>query len=63
MVLPWAYYPNRDNKFQRLLLGLSCYKSPYFLNQAANVGVLLVAEYVYSNCMLKNQENTHKEDL
>lgn len=44
MVLLLAYYPSREGKFQRLLFGLSYSKSPCFLDQGANVGVLLVAE-------------------
>lgn len=54
-----AYYPIREGKFQKFLLGFYYHKSLNFLDQEANVGVLLIAEYVCY--LLKNQEIKHRE--
>lgn len=43
-VLLWAYYPSRDSKFQRFVHDLSSHKGPNFLDQGANVDIVLVAE-------------------
>lgn len=44
MVLLLAYYSSREGKLQKFLFGLYYHKSLNFLDQGANVVVLLIAE-------------------
>lgn len=56
------YYVGKKGKLQSLLLGPYYQNGPHSIGQRANVEILSVAKYVYSNYMFSNWGNNYRVD-
>ena len=61
-VLILIYYFYRHRQFQRLPHGFS-YNSPHFVHQGNDMGILPVAENVFSNVAVQDSKNNHAVGL